>query len=324
MVHAIRIHQTGGPEQLRWDEVDPGSPGPGQAQVRHGAVGVNYIDTYHRTGLYPLPLPAGIGMEGAGVVTAVGPDVPDLKPGDRVAYAGGPPGSYAEERVLAADRLVKLPDGVSDKQAAGMMLRGMTAQYLLESTFPVRRGQTVLVHAAAGGVGLILCQWAKHIGATVIGTVGSEEKAELARANGCDHPILYKTDDFTKAVKDITGGEGVPVVYDGVGKDTFSGSLDCLSPRGMMVLFGAASGPVPPFDLGLLAAKGSLFITRPTLFTYTAKRPDLLASAKSLFGVVTGGAVKIDIGQEFPLKDAAEAHRALEGRRTTGSTILVP
>lgn len=324
MVHAIRIHQTGGPEQLRWDEVDPGSPGPGQAQVRHGAVGVNYIDTYHRTGLYPLPLPAGIGMEGAGVVTAVGPDVPDLKPGDRVAYAGGPPGSYAEERVLAADRLVKLPDGVSDKQAAGMMLRGMTAQYLLESTFPVRRGQTVLVHAAAGGVGLILCQWAKHIGATVIGTVGSEEKAELARANGCDHPILYKTDDFTKAVKDITGGEGVPVVYDGVGKDTFSGSLDCLSPRGMMVLFGAASGPVPSFDLGLLAAKGSLFITRPTLFTYTAKRPDLLASAKSLFGVVTSGAVKIDIGQEFPLKDAAEAHRALEGRRTTGSTILVP
>lgn len=324
MVHAIRIHQTGGPEQLRWDEVDPGSPGPGQARVRHGAIGVNYIDTYHRTGLYPLTLPAGIGMEGAGVVTEVGPDVPDLKPGDRVAYAGGPPGSYAEERVMPADRLVKLPDGVNDKQAAGMMLRGMTVQYLLESTFPVRRGQTVLVHAAAGGVGLILCQWAKHIGATVIGTVGSEEKAELARANGCDHPILYKTNDFTKAVKDITGGEGVPVVYDGVGKDTFSGSLDCLSPRGMMVLFGAASGPVPPFDLSLLASKGSLFITRPTLFTYTAKRPDLLASAKSLFDVVTGGAVKIDIGQEFPLKEAADAHRALEGRRTTGSTILVP
>lgn len=324
MVHAIRIHQTGGPEQLRWDEVDPGSPGPGQARVRHGAIGVNYIDTYHRSGLYPLPLPAGIGMEGAGVVTEVGPDVADLKAGDRVAYAGGPPGSYSEERVMPADRLVKLPDGVSDKQAAGMMLRGMTVQYLLESTFPVRRGQTILVHAAAGGVGLILCQWARHIGATVIGTVGSEEKAELARANGCDHPILYKTDDFTKAVKDITGGEGVPVVYDGVGKDTFSGSLDCLSPRGMMVLFGAASGPVPPFDLSLLASKGSLFITRPTLFTYTAKRPDLLASAKSLFDVVTGGAVKIDIGQEFPLKDAAEAHRALEGRKTTGSTILVP
>ncbi|MEO3434906.1 quinone oxidoreductase [Inquilinus sp. CAU 1745] len=324
MVHAIRIHQTGGPEQLHWDEVDPGSPGPGQARVRHGAVGVNYIDTYHRTGLYPLPLPAGIGMEGAGVVTEVGPDVPDLKAGDRVAYAGGPPGSYAEERVMPADRLVKLPDGINDKQAAGMMLRGMTVQYLLESTFPVKRGQTILVHAAAGGVGLILCQWAKHIGATVIGTVGSEEKAKLARANGCDHPILYKTDDFTKAVKDITGGEGVPVVYDGVGKDTFSGSLDCLSPRGMMVLFGAASGPVPPFDLSLLASKGSLFITRPTLFTYTAKRPDLLASAESLFKVVTGGAVKIDIGQEFPLKDAAEAHRALEGRRTTGSTILIP
>ncbi|HET8729300.1 MAG TPA: quinone oxidoreductase [Alphaproteobacteria bacterium] len=324
MPHAIRIHEPGGPEVMKWEEVEVGRPGDGQVRLRHRAVGLNYIDTYHRTGLYKLPLPATLGTEGAGEVVEVGPGVTDLKPGDRVAYAAQQPGAYAEERLIAADRLVKLPDGIGFDQAAAMMLQGMTAQYLLRSTFRVERGMPILIHAAAGGVGLIACQWAKHLGATVIGTVGSEEKAELARAHGCDHPILYRQENFVERVREITGGKGVPVVYDSVGKDTFDGSLDCLSPRGVMVLFGASSGPVPPFDLSLLAAKGSLYVTRPTLFVYTAKREDLVASATELFEVVQSGAVRIEVRQTFPLREAAEAHRALEGRQTTGSTVLLP
>ncbi|MCW2235535.1 quinone oxidoreductase family protein [Azospirillum canadense] len=324
MVHAIRIHEYGGPEALRWDEVEVGDPGPGQVRLRQTAVGLNYIDTYHRSGLYKLPqLPAVIGTEGAGVVEAVGPDVTTLKVGDRVAYA---PliGAYAESRLAPADRLVPLPSWIEDKQAAAMMLQGMTAQFLIRSTYAVQPGDTILVQAAAGGVGLILCQWAKHLGATVIGTVSSDEKAELARANGCDHPIVYTRENFVTRVKDITDGQGVPVVYDGVGKTTFMDSLDCLRPRGFMVLFGAASGPVPPLDLQLLAAKGSLYVTRPTLFTYVAKREDLMTSAADLFEVVHTGGVNINVRQTFSLRDAAEAHRALESRGTTGSTVLLP
>ena len=322
-VHAIRIHEPGGPEKMRWDEIEVGEPGPGEVRLRHTAVGLNYIDTYHRTGAYKLPLPACIGAAGAGVVEAVGPGVSDLKVGDRVAYAPGV-GAYCEQRLIAADRLVPLPSWIDDQQAAGMMLQGMTAQYLLRSTYRVQPGDTILVQAAAGAVGLILCQWAKHLGATVIGTVGSDEKAELARAHGCDHPIVYTRDNFVEAVKRITGGEGVPVVYDGVGKTTFDASLDCLRPRGLMVLFGAASGAVPPFELQTLAAKGSLYVTRPTLFTYVAKREDLMASAADLFEVVHSGAVKIEVRQTYPLRDAAEAHRALESRQTVGSTVLIP
>ena len=325
MSHAIRIHQPGGPEALSWDEVSVGQPGPGEVRLEQTAVGLNYIDVYHRSGLYPLPqMPAVIGMEAAGRVEAVGEGVTELQPGDRVAYAAAPPGAYAEARVLPAHRVVKLPDGVSDRQAAGMMLQGMTVEYLIRRTYRVKAGETVLFHAAAGGVGLIACQWLKALGVTVIGTVGSEEKAALAKAHGCTHTINYRSENFAERVKEITGGAGVPVVYDSVGKDTFEGSLQSLAPLGMMVTFGNASGPVPPFDLGRLAALGSLFITRPTLMTYTAKREDLVASAQALFGVVTDGSVKIEVKQTYPLKETAQAHRDLEGRKTTGSTVLLP
>ena len=325
MVHAIRIHEYGGPEVLSWDEVTLGDPGPGQVRLRQTAVGLNFIDTYHRTGLYKLPqLPAVIGSEGVGVIEAVGEGVEGLKAGDRVGYAPGPLGSYAEARLIAADRLVHIPDKISDEQAAAILLQGMTVQSLIRVCYRVKAGDTILVQAAAGGVGLLLCQWAKHLGATVIGTVSTDEKAELARANGCDHPIVYTRENFVERVREITNGEGVPVVYDGVGKTTFMDSLDCLRPLGLMVLFGAASGAVPPFDLQVLAGKGSLFVTRPTLATYVAKRADLLASASELFEVVGSGAVRINIGNRFALQDAAEAHRALESRATTGSTILIP
>lgn len=322
MTHAIRIHQPGGPEVLQWESVEVGKPAPGEIRVRHTAVGLNYIDVYHRTGAYPVQFPATPGMEGAGVVEEVGSAVAALKVGDRVAYASSPMGAYAEARLMPADRVVKVPDGISDAEAASMMLKGMTAKYLLRRTYRVKTGDTILVHAAAGGVGLILCQWAKHLGATVIGTVGSDEKATLARANGCTHTINYSREDFQSRVLEITGGKKVPVVYDSVGKDTFAKSLDCLAPLGMMVLYGAASGPVPPFDLGQLAAKGALFITRPTLFVYVAKREDLVTSATELFDVVLSGAVKLTINQTYPLRDAAQAHRDLEARKTTGSTVL--
>ncbi len=325
MTHAIRIHETGGPEVLTWEAVEVGAPGPGEVRLKQTAVGLNFIDVYHRTGLYPLPaLPSAIGMEAAGQVEAVGEGVNDLKAGDRVAYAAPPPGAYAEARLMPADRLVKLPDDISDLQAAAMMLQGMTVQYLIRRTFRVNKGDTVLFHAAAGGVGLIACQWLKHLGATVIGTVGSDDKAELARAHGCDHPVNYRTENFVDRVREITDGAGVPVVYDSVGKDTFEGSLDCLAPLGMFVGFGNASGPVAPFNMGVLAQKGSLFLTRPTLMTYTAKRQDLLASANDLFDVVLSGAVKIEINQTYPLAETAQAHRDLEARKTTGSTILLP
>jgi NADPH2:quinone reductase len=325
MTKAIRIHETGGPEVLRWEDVEVGSPGPGQVGIRHTAVGLNFIDVYHRTGLYPVPgLPSGIGMEAAGVVDAVGDGVTDIAVGQRVAYASGPVGSYAEARLMAANRLVALPDSVSDQQAAAMMLQGMTAQYLLRRTYRVQPGDTILVHAAAGGVGLIACQWAKYLGATVIGTVGTDEKAALAKANGCDHPIVYTRENFVDRVKDITGGAGVAVVYDSVGKATFEGSLDCLKPLGMMASFGNASGAVPPFEPGILAAKGSLFFTRPTLMTYTAKPEDLQAIARELLEVVEAGHVKISVNQTYALKDAAQAHIDLEARKTTGSTVLVP
>jgi NADPH2:quinone reductase len=324
MAKAIRIHQPGGPDVLQLEDVEVGAPGAGQARIRQTAIGINYIDTYHRTGAYPLPLPTGIGLEGAGVVEAVGPDVSDLKVGDRVAYAGGPVGAYATERLMPADRLVKVPDGISDEQAAGMMLKGMTVEYLIRRTFPVKAGDTVLWHAAAGGVGLIACQWLKALGAHVIGTVGSDAKAALVKAHGCEHPVIYTREDFVARVKEITDGKGVPVVYDSVGKDTFARSLDCLRPRGMMVLFGAASGPVPPLDSQVLAQKGSLFLTRPTLFTYTATREDLVLSATSLFEVVRSGQVKIELGRTYPLADAQQAHRDLEGRQTTGSLLLLP
>jgi NADPH2:quinone reductase len=322
MTHAIRFEEAGGPEVLKWQEVEVGEPGEGQVRLAHTAVGLNYIDVYHRSGLYPLELPSGIGMEAAGVVEAVGPGVGDLKPGDRVAYASPPLGAYAEARLIPADRVVKIPEGIDDTTAAAMMLQGMTVQYLLRRTYKVKAGDTVLFHAAAGGVGLIACQWLKQLGATVIGTVGSDEKAELARAHGCDHPIVYTRENFVERVEEITNGEGVPVVYDSVGKDTWEGSLDCLSPFGMWVTFGNASGPVPPLNLGLLAAKGSLFVTRPTLMTYTAKRADLVASANELFEAVTSGAVKIEVNQTYPLREAAQAHRDLEARKTTGSTVF--
>lgn len=324
MPHAIRIHEHGGPEVLLWEEVDIGEPGRGEVLVRQTAVGLNYIDVYHRTGLYPLAnLPGAIGMEAAGEVESVGPGVSGFAPGDRVAYAGHVPGAYAEMRIMPAHRLVPVPDDIDDHEAAAMMLQGMTAEYLIRRTFPVQAGQTVLWHAAAGGVGLIACQWLKQIGATVIGTVGSDEKAALAKAHGCDHVINYGRENFAEAVKELTGGEGVPVVYDGIGKDTWDGSLDCLSPRGMMVSFGNASGPVPPFNGAILAQKGSLYLTRPTLMTYTAAREDLLESAGALFGAVKKG-LKIEVNQTFPLHDTAKAHELLEGRKTTGSTVLLP
>ncbi len=323
MTHAIRFHQPGGPEVLKWEEVEVAAPGAGQVRLRHTAVGLNYIDTYHRSGAYPVAaLPSGLGMEAAGVVEEVGPGVTDLAAGDRVAYASPPVGSYAEARLMPADRLVKLHDAISDAQAAAMMLQGMTVQYLVRRTHRCKAGETVLFHAAAGGVGLIACQWLKELGVTTIGTVGSAEKAELAKAHGCTHVINYREEDFVARVKELTKGEGVPVVYDGVGKDTWAGSLDCLSPLGLMVSFGSASGAVAPFDLGILAQKGSLFLTRPTLMTYTAKRSDLVASANELFDVVRSGAVKIEINQTYPLSAAAQAHRDLEGRKTTGSTIF--
>lgn len=321
--NAIRIHAYGDPSVLRWESVELPPPGPGEAQIRQRAVGLNFIDIYHRTGLYAVPgLPSGIGLEGAGVVEAIGPEVSEVVPGDRVAYAGGPIGAYAQARNLPAHRLVRLPDAISDQQAAAMMLQGMTAEYLLRRVYRVKAGDTILIHAAAGGVGLIVCQWAHHLGATVIGTVGSPEKADLARAHGCSFPILYREEDFRQRVREITGGAGVPVVYDSVGKDTFEKSLDCLCPRGLMVSFGQSSGKVPPLDLGTLSAKGSLFVTRPTLMTYSASREDLLGSASALFDVVTSGAVRIEVNQSFPLADAPRAHRALEERRTTGSTVL--
>lgn len=325
MPKAIIIHQNGGPEVLKWEDHDPGNPGPGEALVRHEAVGLNFIDVYHRTGLYPLPaLPAIPGMEGAGIVEAVGEGVTEVTAGDRVAYASLPPGAYTEIRCLPADRLVKLPDNISVQQGAAMMLQGMTARYLLRGCYHVKAGDTILIQAAAGGVGLIVCQWASHLGATVIGTVGSPAKAELASAHGCHHAILYGEEDFVEKTREITAGKGVDVVYDSVGRATFMKSLDCLRPLGMMVTFGQASGPVEPLDLGLLAAKGSLFITRPTLMAYTAKRQDLLQHAEDLFKVVTSGAVKVDVRQTYPLSEAALAHRDLETRKTTGSTILVP
>jgi len=322
MVQAIRFEQTGGPEVLVWQQVSVDKPGPGQVRLKHKAVGLNYIDTYQRSGLYKVPLPSGLGGEGCGVIEEVGPGVIDLKVGDRVAYAGGPLGAYSEERVFPADRLVPVPDGISDQEAAAMMLKGMTAWYLIRRTHVVKPGETILVHAAAGGVGLIACQWAKSLGATVIGTVGSEEKAALAKAHGCDHPILYRTEDFVAKVNEITGGKKLPVVYDSVGKDTFFQSLDCLAPLGLMALFGQSSGAVPPVDLGILAAKGSLFITRPTLGNYTATREDLLGAANDLFSVVKSGAVKIMVNQTYPLRNAAQAHRDLEARKTTGQTVF--
>ena len=324
MVQAVRFHETGGPEVLRWEAVEVGEPAPGQARVRHEAIGLNFIDTYHRTGLYPLPLPSGIGLEGAGVVEAVGEGVSNVVPGDRVAYAGGPVGAYSEARNMPADRLLKLPANIDFNTGAAMMLQGLTSAYLLRRTYRVQPGDAVLIHAAAGGVGLIACQWAKAIGATVIGTTSSEAKAELARAHGADHIIFYSREDVAKRVREITGGEGVAVVYDGVGKDTFAGSLDSLRPLGMMVSYGNASGPVAPFDPLLLSQKGSIFITRPTLMHYTAKRADLEALGSELFEVVTSGKVKIEVNQRYALKDAAQAHRDLEARKTTGSTILLP
>lgn len=325
MAKAIRIHEHGGPEVLRYEEADPGKPGKGEVLLRHTAIGLNFIDTYFRTGLYPAPngLPLTPGGEAAGVVVELGEGVTELKVGDRVAYAGAP-GSYAEERVMPTERLVKVPDGVTDEEAAGMMLKGMTAEYLLRRTYAVKPGDNVLYHAAAGGVGLIFGQWAKHLGVDVIGTVGSAQKAELAKAHGYAHVVNYRETDFVKAVAEITGGRKCDVVYDFVGKDTFDGSLDCLRPRGMLVSFGQSSGPVPPFNLGILSQKGSLFLTRPTLFAYIATRAELEESAAALFEVVRSGAVKIRVNQRYPLSEAAQAHADLEGRRTTGTTVLIP
>ncbi len=324
MPYAIQIDEPGPASAMKWREVEIGRPKKGEVRIRHTAVGLNYIDVYHRTGLYQLQLPLTLGMEGAGVVEALGRGVTDLKIGDRVAYATTPLGAYSQERLIPADRVVKIPPGISDQTAAAMMLQGMTVRYLLRETYRVKKGDTILVHAAAGGVGLILCQWAKHLGATVIGTVGSRKKATLARDHGCDHAIVYTEQDFADRVQRITKGQGLPVVYDSVGKETFEGSLDCLGPRGLMVSFGNASGPVPPFETGMLAAKGSLYLTRPSLPHYTASRKDLVTTANDLFRVVRSGAVEIGINQTYALKDAAKAHRDLEARRTTGSTVLIP
>jgi NADPH2:quinone reductase len=324
MPHAIRIHKTGGPEVLQWEEVAVGDPGPGEARVRQTAIGLNYIDTYQRSGLYKLALPSGLGGEGAGQVEAVGAGVTDIKVGDRVAYCGGPPGAYAEVRLLPADRLVKLPDGVSERTAATLMLKGLTVQYLLRQTYPLKGGETILFHAAAGGVGLIACQWTRALGVTMIGTVGSDAKAATAREHGCAHTIVYTRENFVERVKQITAGKGVPVVYDSVGKDTFPASLDCLSPRGMLVTFGNSSGPIAAFDILLLSQKGSLYVTRPTLVTYTASRAALLAMAAEMFQLVQAGKIVNEARQTYSLKDAAQAHRDLEARKTTGSTLLIP
>ncbi|ACL66545.1 Alcohol dehydrogenase zinc-binding domain protein [Anaeromyxobacter dehalogenans 2CP-1] len=322
-MRAIRFHEHGGPEVLKLEDVTVGDPGPGEARLHIAAAGVNFVDVYQRSGLYPMQLPAGLGVEAAGRVEAVGAGVDHFRPGDRVAFVGGP-GCYAEARVVPADRLVRLPDAISDRTAAGAMLKGLTAQVLIRRTYPVKAGDVVLWHAAAGGVGLIAIQWLKALGATVIGTVGSDEKAALARAHGCDHAIVYTREDFVARVREITGGEGVPVVYDSVGKTTFAGSIDCLRPLGMMVTFGNASGPVPPLDPLLLSRKGSLYLTRPSVFTYVARRADLERSAAELLEVVGSGAVKVEVGRALPLAQAAEAHRALEARATTGSLVLEP
>jgi len=320
---AIRLSQTGGPEVLKLEDIELPAPAPGQVRVRHTAIGVNFIDTYHRCGLYKLPLPSGLGSEAVGVVEAIGDGVTTLKTGDRVAYAGTL-GAYAEANNVPADKLVKLPSGVSDETAAAAMLKGMTAQYLLMRTYTVDPGETILWHAAAGGVGLIACQWAKHLGATVIGTVGSDDKVSLAREKGCAHVLNTRSDDWVKRVREITNGEGVPVVYDSIGKDTWNGSLDCLAVRGMMVSFGNASGAVPAFEPGLLSAKGSLYLTRPTLVHYTRNARELQATANDLFAVIESGVVKIQINQRFKLAEAAKAHEALHSRATTGATILIP
>jgi NADPH2:quinone reductase len=322
-VDAIRIRTTGGPEVMRLERVDVPPPGPGELRIRHQASGVNFIDMHHRTGRYPLPAyPVVLGMEGAGVVEAVGPGVAEFRPGQRIAYNGRAPGSYAQARVIPAQWAVALPDGIETEQAAAMMLKGLTAQYLLRRIYKVAAGETILVHAAAGGVGLILCQWAKHLGATVIGTVGSDEKAEIARAHGCDHPIVYTRERFQERVRELTGGEGVPVVYDSVGKDTFDDSLACLQPCGLLVSFGTASGPIPPFDLFRLNRMGSLFVTSASLFTFTADPAMLRESAAELFDLVRRGVVKPTIHRVLPLAEAAEAHRLLESRTTTGSLVL--
>ncbi|RQT51726.1 quinone oxidoreductase [Burkholderia cepacia] len=324
MPKAIRYDQPGGPDVMKWVDVEVGEPKAGEVRIRQHAVGLNYIDVYFRTGLYPQPLPGGLGMEAAGEVTAVGEGVTAFKAGDRVAYVGQPPGAYAQERVMPAERLVKLPDGISYDDAASVMLQGLTAHYLLRRTYPVKAGDTILIHAAAGGVGLLVCQWAKALGATVIGTVGSDEKAELAKAHGCDHPIVYTRENFTQRVKEITNGAGVPVVYDSIGKDTYIGSLDCLAPLGYFVSFGNASGPLPAIDSKEFSSRGSLFFTRPTLFSYIAKRADLESAAAELFDVILSGKVKTSINQRYPLAEVGRAHADLESRKTTGSTILVP
>ncbi|WP_333977783.1 quinone oxidoreductase [Burkholderia cepacia] len=324
MPKAIRYDQPGGPDVMKWVDVEVGEPKAGEVRIRQHAVGLNYIDVYFRTGLYPQPLPGGLGMEAAGEVTAVGEGVTALKAGDRVAYVGQPPGAYAQERVTPAERLVKLPDGISYDDAASVMLQGLTAHYLLRRTYPVKAGDTILIHAAAGGVGLLVCQWAKALGATVIGTVGSDEKAALAKAHGCDYPIVYTRENFTQRVKEITNGAGVPVVYDSIGKDTYIGSLDCLAPLGYFVSFGNASGPLPAIDSKEFSSRGSLFFTRPTLFSYIAKRADLESAAAELFDVILSGKVKTSINQRYPLAEVGRAHADLESRKTTGSTILVP
>ena len=324
MAKAIRINKTGGPEVLQLEEVQVGDPGPGQARIRHTAIGVNYLDTYQRSGLYPVQVPMGAGNEGAGVVEAVGEGVTTVKKGDRVAYTGGAAGSYAEARLYPADRLVKVPEGISDELAASIMLKGMTVWYLIHRTYAVKKGDTVLFHAAAGGVGQIAVQWLKHLGATVIATVGSDDKAKIVQKLGADHVIVYTRENFTERVKEITGGKGLPVVYDSVGKSTFDGSLDCLRPLGLMVSFGNASGPVPPLNLGLLSAKGSLFITRPTLVTYVASRENLETASSALFEVVKSGKVKIDISARSKLADAVQVHKDLEARKTTGSVVMLP
>ncbi len=323
MPHAMRVYEYGGPEKLRWEQVQVGAPGEGQVLVRNTAVGLNFVDTYQRSGLYQIPLPFTPGAEGAGVVEAVGPKVKELKVGDRVAYCS-PIGAYAEVLLRPADRLVKIPAGIDDKMAAAMMLKGLTAQYLLRRTYRVKKGDTILMHAAAGGVGQILCQWAKALGAIVIGTVGSDEKAALAKKAGCKHVIVTSREKFVERVKEITKGKGVPVVYDGIGKDTFMDSLDCLAPLGLMASFGNASGAVTQFNPGVLAQKGSLYLTRPTLNTYAASREALLSAARELFAVVKSGKVKIAINQTYPLREAAQAQRDLESRKTTGSTVLLP
>ncbi|KWF01265.1 quinone oxidoreductase family protein [Burkholderia pseudomultivorans] len=324
MPKAIRYDQPGGPDVMKWVDVEVGAPNAGEVRIRQHAVGLNYIDVYFRTGLYPQPLPGGLGMEAAGEVTAVGDGVSALKVGDRVAYVAQPPGAYAQERVLSAERVVTLPDGIGYDDAASVMLQGLTAHYLLRRTYPVKAGDTILIHAAAGGVGLLVCQWAKALGATVIGTVGSDEKAELAKAHGCDHPVVYTRENFTQRVKDLTNGAGVPVVYDSIGKDTYIGSLDSLAPLGYFVSFGNASGPLPPIDSKEFSSRGSLFFTRPTLFSYIAKRADLEAAAAELFDVIQSGKVKTSINQRYPLAEVGRAHADLESRKTTGSTLLVP